>query len=145
MGKAALRIVFSIAVITLLLVYFVDAREFARILQSFDPRYLILAVRVITLDRILMTYKWLMLLKAQGQQLGLWRGVTIYCSSMVWEFALPTTVGADAIRAIMATKRGVNGTDVVTSIVIERLVGFLIALALGIVCLAILRLVGVFH
>src|SRR5574338_706853 len=62
---------------------------------------------------------------------------------MVWGLALPTTVGADAIRAVIVTKRGFNGTDVVTSIVIERMVGFVLALALGLVSLAILRTLGV--
>jgi len=44
---------------------------------------------------------------------------------------------------VMVTKRGFNGTDVVTSIVIERMVGFVLALALGLTSLAILRTLGV--
>ena len=82
-----------------------------------------------------MTFKWTLLLRAQGYRLPLFQGVMIYCTSMVWGLALPTTVGADAIRAVMVTKRGFNGTDVVTSIVIERMVGFVLALALGLVSL----------
>jgi len=82
-------------------------------------------------------------LRAQGYRLPLLQGVTIYCTSMVWGMALPATVGADAIRAVMVTRRGFNGTDVVTSIVIERMVGFVLALALGLVSLAILRTIGV--
>lgn len=138
-----LRVVFSIALIALLFVHFVDAHEFVRILRSFDPGYLLLTLAVITIDRILMTFKWLLLLKAQGHRLSLWQGVMIYCSSMVWGFALPATVAADAIRAVMVTKRGIDGTDVVTSIVIERVVGFVLALALGIVCLIVLHRVGI--
>jgi uncharacterized protein (TIRG00374 family) len=92
---------------------------------------------------VLMTYKWILLLRAQGYRLPLLQGVMIYCTSMVWGLALPATVGADAIRAVMATKRGFNGTDVVTSIVIERMVGFVLALALGLVSLAVLRGLGV--
>lgn len=141
--KFWLRIGLSIALVVLLFTYVVDAREVVRILQRFDAAYLLLAIAVVTLDRMLMTFKWTLLLRAQGYRLPLLQGVTIYCTSMVWGMALPTTVGADAIRAVMVTKRGFNGTDVVTSIVIERMVGFVLALALGLVSLAILRTIGV--
>jgi glycosyltransferase 2 family protein len=141
--STALRVIFSLALIVLLFAYFVDAGEFVRILQGFDPAFLLLTFAVITIDRILMTFKWLLLLRAQGHRLSLWQGVMIYCSSMVWGFALPATVGADAIRAVMVSKRGINGTDVVASIVVERVVGFVLALALGIVCLGILRSIDI--
>lgn len=141
--KFWLRTALSIVLVVLLFTYVVDAREVVHILQRFDAPYLVLAIVVVTLDRMLMTFKWTLLLRAQGYRLPLFQGVTIYCTSMVWGLALPTTVGADAIRAVMVTKRGFNGTDVVTSIVIERMVGFVLALALGLVSLAILRSLGV--
>ena len=141
--KFWLRIALSIALVGLLFTYVVDAREVGHILQRFDAGYLLLAIAVVTIDRILMTFKWTLLLRAQGYRLPLLQGVTIYCTAMVWGLALPATVGADAIRAVMVTKRGFNGTDVVASIVIERMVGFVLALALGLASLAILRTLGV--
>jgi glycosyltransferase 2 family protein len=141
--KFWLRIALSIALVVVLFTYVVDAREVVHSLQRFDASYLLLALVVVTLDRILMTFKWTLLLRAQGYRLPLLQGVTIYCTAMVWGMALPATVGADAIRAVMVTKRGFNGTDVVASIVIERMVGFVLALALGLVSLAILRTIGV--
>jgi uncharacterized protein (TIRG00374 family) len=141
--KFWLRITLSIALVVLLFTYVVDGREVVQILHRFETSYLLLAIVVITLDRVLMTFKWTLLLRAQGYRLPLLQGVMIYCTSMVWGLALPTTVGADAIRAVMVTKRGFNGTDVVTSIVIERMVGFVLALALGLVSVGILRTLGV--
>ena len=141
--KFWLRIALSIALVVLLFTYVVDAREVMHSLQRFDAGWLLLGIVVVTIDRVLMTFKWTLLLRAQGYRLPLLQGVTIYCTSMVWGLALPATVGADAIRAVMVTKRGFNGTDVVTSIVIERMVGFVLALALGLVSLAILRNIGV--
>jgi uncharacterized protein (TIRG00374 family) len=141
--KFWLRTALSIVLVVLLFTYVVDAGEVMHILQRFDTTWLLVAIVVVTLDRVLMTFKWTLLLRAQGYRLPLLQGVTIYCTSMVWGIALPTTVGADAIRAVLVTKHGFNGTDVVTSIVIERMVGFVLALALGIVSLAILRTLGV--
>jgi uncharacterized protein (TIRG00374 family) len=141
--KLALRFGLSIALVALLFAYVVDGHEMLRILRQLAPGYLLLALVIVTLDRILMTYKWLLLLRALGHRLSLVRGVMIYCASMVWGLALPATVGADAIRAVMASRRGMDGTEVVTSIVIERIVGFVLALALGVVSLFVLRSIGV--
>ena len=141
--KLWLRIALSIALVVVLFTYVVDGREVLSILHRFETKYLVLAIIVVTLDRVLMTFKWTLLLRAQGYRLPLLQGVMIYCTAMVWGLVLPTTVGADAIRAVMVTKRGFNGTDVVTSIVIERMVGFVLALALGLVSLAVLRGLGV--
>ena len=141
--KLWLRIALSIALVVVLFTYVVDGREVLSILHRFETKYLVLAIIVVTLDRVLMTFKWTLLLRAQGYRLPLLQGVMIYCTAMVCGLVLPTTVGADAIRAVMVTKRGFKGTDVVTSIVIERMVGFVLALALGLVSISILRMLGV--
>lgn len=141
--KLGFRIGLSVLLLAILLAYVVDLGEVAALLRRFDPLYLIAAIAVITIDRVLMAYKWTLLLKAQGHRLPLLQAVTIYCTAMVWGLALPATVGADAIRAVMVTRRGYNGTDVVTSIVIERLFGFVLALALALVSLLVLRGVDV--
>lgn len=141
--KLWLRITLSVALVLLLFTYVVDGREVVSVLHRLETKYLLLAIVVVTLNRVLMTFKWTLLLRAQGYRLPLLEGVMIYCTSMVWGLALPATVGADAIRAVMVTRRGFNGTDVVTSIVIERMVGFVLALALGLVSLGILRSIGV--
>src|SRR5690606_36917924 len=89
--KLALRIGISLVLIVLLFAYVVDAGEGVRTLQRFHPTYIVLALLVATFDRILMTYKWGLLLTAQGHHLPLFQGVMIYCSSMVWGLALPAT------------------------------------------------------
>jgi glycosyltransferase 2 family protein len=139
----AIKLALSATLLVVLFVYVVDVREMLRIVRNFDPAYLALALLAVTADRVLMTYKWTVLLKAQGYRLPLLPGVAIYCASMVWGMALPATVGADAVRAAMTTRRGLGGADVVASIVIERMVGFVLALALSILSLGILRSLGV--
>ena len=72
--KFWLRIALSIVLVVLLFTYVVDAREVGRILQRFDAGYLLLAIAVVTIDRILMTFKWTLLLLAQGYRLPLLQG-----------------------------------------------------------------------
>jgi uncharacterized protein (TIRG00374 family) len=130
--KFAVRVAISILLVVLLLVYVVDLPQVWRILKGFQPTYLLLAVAAVTLDRALMTYKWTLLLGAQGYRLPLLRGMVIYCAAMLWGSVLPGTVGADAIRAVLVMRRGLRGADAVASIIVERLVGFVAALVLGI-------------
>jgi glycosyltransferase 2 family protein len=139
----AFRVAISLLLVVLLLVYAVDLPQVWRILRGLRPTYLLLAVAAIILDRALMTYKWTLLLGAQGYRLALLRGMVIYCAAMLWGSVLPGTVGADAIRAVLVMRRGIRGADAVASIIVERLVGFLAALLLGIASLVILRSSGV--
>lgn len=141
--KFWLRLAASALLIVLLLAYIVDAGEVVAILQTLAPTYIALAVLVVTIDRVLMAYKWTLLLKVHGAHLSLWQAVAIYCTSMVWGLALPATIGADAIRAVMVTRRGFDGAQVVSSIVVERVIGFVLALGLAIVCLIVLRTLDV--
>lgn len=107
-----------------------------------DPVYLLLAFLVLTLDRFLMSYKWLVLLRSRGLGLPLVQTVKIYCSAMVWGMFLPATVGADAIRGYMASRQGLDGYEVFASIVVERLVGFVASLFFGLIGIMILSAIG---
>ena len=76
--KLWLRIALSIALVVLLFTYVVDGREVLSILHRFETKYLLLAIIVVTLNRVLMTFKWTLLLRAQGYRLPLLQGVMIY-------------------------------------------------------------------
>ena len=101
-----------------------------------------LVIFLITLDRALMTFKWMLLLKARGAHIRFLKAMKIYCASMVWGVFLPTTVGADAIRAVNVARSGVKTNEVVASIAIERMIGFFSGLLLGLVSLVVLSTSG---
>jgi uncharacterized membrane protein YbhN (UPF0104 family) len=56
---------------------------------------------------------------------------------------LPVTVGADAIRAIITSRAGLDPNVVVASIIIERMIGFLSALLLGLLSFGLLSSLNV--
>jgi glycosyltransferase 2 family protein len=88
-----------------------------------------------------MTFKWLRLLDCKKIFIPLLAGLKIYCSSMIWGMFLPSTIGSDAIRAYMKTQRGYDAKEVLASVNIERMAGFLTALLLGMAsCILMLRL-----
>lgn len=112
--------------------------------RRMHPGYIALAMVVITADRGLMTFKWVRLLRGRGVKLPFFLGMKIYCASMIWGLFLPATMGADVIRAFSASRAGLDSNQVVASIVIERMVGFLSALLLGLISCILLSSLGIF-
>jgi uncharacterized protein (TIRG00374 family) len=98
---------------------------------------IVLAFGLATLDRVMMTLKWKLLLESRGHTLGFWRGLRIYCSSLVWGLFLPSTIGADALRAGLTIRTGLPADAVFASIVVERMVGFLCSLVMSLIGLSI--------
>jgi uncharacterized protein (TIRG00374 family) len=96
-----------------------------------------LAFAFATLDRALMRFKWKLLLHSRNHEIGFLRGMQIYCSSLVWGLFLPSTVGADALRGALTIRAGLPADAVFTSIVVERMVGFLCSLVMSLIGLSI--------
>jgi glycosyltransferase 2 family protein len=101
-----------------------------------------LVIIVLMLDRVLMTFKWLLLLRAKGIYPRFFSTLKIYCASQVWGMFLPSTIGADTIRAVSIARTGINTNEVIASIVIERVFGFLSTLFVGVCSLLLLSLSG---
>ena len=119
-----------------------DLREVGRLLVRINPLYVLLLLILNTFDRALMTYKWRWLLRSRGQHLPFFRGLKIYCAAMVWGKFLPATVGADAVRAYSTSRTGLAAGEVVASIVVERMIGFISGLLLGLLSFSLLLRLG---
>jgi glycosyltransferase 2 family protein len=137
--KIWLRILVTVALCTLLLVYVVDVREVAATLRRCDPWWALVAIGALTADRVLMSYKWGLLLTIRGYSVTLANKLMVYCSAMMWGLALPSTVGADGIRVMLVRRFGVRVDDCLATILVERGVGFVSALATALVGLLILQ------
>jgi uncharacterized protein (TIRG00374 family) len=140
--KLLLKLAISVILVTAIAWQLGDLHKVGQLLARIDPAYMLMIFAITSLDRALMTYKWGMLLRSRGQQLPFFRGLRIYCASMVWGMLLPTTVGSDAIRAFSTSRSGLDADEVVASILIERMVGFITALLLSLLGLFLLFLAG---
>lgn len=134
-----LRIGVTVIACALLVTYVVDVREVARTLARCDPWWAIIALGAITIDRALMSYKWGLLLAIRGYRISLAQKLMVYCSAMMWGLALPSTVGADGVRVVLTRRYGVRVDDCLATILVERGVGFIVALLSAVVGLLILR------
>jgi glycosyltransferase 2 family protein len=137
--KTWLRFIVMLALCVALLVYVVDIRVVAQTLARCNVGWALIALAALTIDRVLMSYKWGLLLAIRGYSLGLIRQLMVYCSAMMWGLALPSTVGADGIRVVLVLRFGVRIDDTLATILVERGIGFVSALLTALLGVLILR------
>ncbi len=141
-GTHALRALVALTLLALIVRQLGGLGPLGAALARLEPAWIAVAFAVGTLDRVLMTYKWCRLLRVRGQALGVVRGTQIYCTSMVWGMFLPATMGADAVRTVSAVRSGLEAEDVLASILVERAVGFLASLVIGLLGLLAISQLG---
>jgi hypothetical protein len=135
-----LRIAVSLALVVLL-VLFVDWHRLGARLASADPILMLGVVSLATVDRLLMAWKWWLLVRGRGANLGLWPAVRAYYLASFAGYFLPMTVGADAVR--VGALAGAGRTAVlVASVVLERLIGALAQVVLAVLSVATLVTLG---
>jgi uncharacterized membrane protein YbhN (UPF0104 family) len=127
-GKKLLQMSVSAGLIALLLGY-LDFSEAARILSSISPAPLLAVLAVYVLDRVLMAWKWGMLLSAVSIRPGLLELSRIYYISNFQGFAIPFGIGPDLVRLLKLSRH--PRSDVLSSIVMERLLGLAASTAMA--------------
>ena len=85
------------------------------------------------LDRLLMAYKWSLLLAALGLRPGFRSILASYYSGTLWGALLPMSVGADLVRGVHLHGAGASGRSIAASIIMERLLGVVASLIVGLI------------
>ena len=92
---------------------------------------------LLALDRMVMIWRWVILLRARGQRIAVKSAVWIYLvSSFVGSF-LPAGVGGDLARAYTLYERTAQGSAAAASVAVDRLLGLLSIVAVGLIGVAI--------
>lgn len=113
----------------------IDMPAAAQAVLGVDGRFLALVLGLVALDRAVMIWRWVLLLRAIGSPLSLADAARIFLvSSFVGSF-LPAGVGGDAARAWSLARHTATTADAVASVAVDRL--------LGLISLALMGLVGV--
>jgi glycosyltransferase 2 family protein len=136
--KLLLKVAFTALLLAVIVWQLGGLAEVGTLMRGINPWYVVVLLLFNTADRALMTFKWAWLLRCRGVHLPFLRGMRIYCASMIWGMFLPATMGADVIRAVKTSAIGLNSHEIVASIVIERMLGFLASLLCGLVGLVLL-------
>jgi len=79
---------------------------------------------IIVFDRVLMSYKWNILLRSRGIDISLFTNIRIYWTATFIGSALPSTIGADIVRTYTLATSNHDASKVLGSVVVERILGF---------------------
>jgi uncharacterized protein (TIRG00374 family) len=103
----------------------IDMAEAWRAIVSIKLGHLAFVLLLVGLDRVIMIYRWVLLLRASGVSITTAKAADIFLvSSFVGSF-LPAGVGADAARAYSLRNHILEGGEALASVVVDRLLGTL--------------------
>jgi len=122
-----LRVALSSGLLAVILAS-IDLKHTGSLLLSAQPGWLLLALAVIALERLVMAYKWQVLLAARQLRVPLLRMLKIcYLSNFLGAF-LPSSLGVDALRSFSLYRYGTRLSDSVSSVLVDKLLALTAAL-----------------
>jgi uncharacterized protein (TIRG00374 family) len=128
-----LRVLLTAAILAYLAAQF-DMRDALRAVARTDLSHLLVVLALVACDRILMIWRWVLLLRSTGSPITPRAAARIFLvSSFVGSF-LPAGVGGDAARAYALMRHTARGGEAVASVAMDRY--------LGVVALAVLGALG---
>ena len=121
------------AIVLALIFRKIDARDAMAAIGRLDLRTVLLVAALLAVDRALMIWRWIVLLRAAGQAISTKSAVWIYLvSSFVGSF-LPAGVGGDVARAYTLSQRTSQGGAAIASVAADRLLGLVSILLVGLI------------
>ena len=113
------------AVLIILLLRWINIPDMLSLLKNINLYYFLILLAVITFDRIFMAYKWHLLLKIKDNSISIFTVIRTYYIGTLIGFFLPATVGGDIVRVLKLQREKQKGSDVLSSVILERILGFI--------------------
>jgi glycosyltransferase 2 family protein len=132
LASTSVRLVVTLIILSYLSTT-VDMAAAARAVLAVDPLALTAVLMLVALDRSVMILRWLLLLRASGVNVSAARAASIFLVSAFVGSFLPAGIGGDAARAWGLTRVTADGSEAVASVAIDRLLGVLSLVAMGVV------------
>jgi glycosyltransferase 2 family protein len=127
LGWALVILILTVLALTL------DLKDVLTTLARVQPWELGVILLLLTLDRLIMAWKWSMLLGAIGVKLPLMTITRFYYQGTLSGTFLPSQVGGDVLRGYWVSEATGSTHPVVTSLVMEKVIGILAAASWGVV------------
>jgi uncharacterized protein (TIRG00374 family) len=113
------RLLISIGLLAIV-IRLADWRAIWAVLRSVDLVWVWIAVVLAALDRLLLNYRWQLLLSARGLVLGFLRLLRMQLAANFLGSFLPSSLGVDAIRIAALCRAGLPTPQVVASTLVDR-------------------------
>ena len=116
-----------VAVIFISCAIFLDVGKIFATLSRISVWWFLGILTLMTADRLLMAWKWSVLLKALKVDVPFNRLIGIYYQGNLAGVFLPTGLGGDLLRAHLLSRRCGAGPQVYASLLMEKMIGFVSA------------------
>jgi len=130
--RTLLRVAVS-AVVLVWLFRIVDVRELDAMLRRAAPPFLLASLLAYVCDESLATWKWKKLLHGVGIERRFWPLFRLTLEGRFIAFFLPSTVTADLYKGAVLARGGGKSTSAFSSILLERILGLLSVVTIGLV------------
>jgi glycosyltransferase 2 family protein len=131
------RIVVTLGLLALV-VFLVDWRMVWGVLRAVDLEWVALALLLAILDRVIINYRWQVLLAGRGVEIRFWRLFRVQLAANFAGSFLPSSIGVDALRAAALCRSGAGMAPVVAATLVDRLSLVLASLVFGSVMVIVL-------
>ena len=108
-----------------------DLDKAPSILTSFDPAHFAFAALAVAAGQLVAALRWYVLLARWEVPLTFWQALRLNYVGLFCNLALPGNIGGDAVRVLLAGRLTGRGTEILTSVVLTRLVGVAALLLIG--------------
>lgn len=138
--KKLLSILSRIGVSVILLIFLfrqVDKKALFEIISNSDKWLMVLAFFIFSSGYILGVYRWQMLLKAVKINLSLKRTIISSAGGIFFSLFLPSTIGGDLVRSVDLAAHTKRPREVIATVLLDRLSGYVGLVALALLSLAI--------
>jgi glycosyltransferase 2 family protein len=110
----------------------IDLGDTIGALARLAPAAAAIVVGLLGIDRAIMIARWVILLRATGHQVATKSAAWIYLTSSFVGAFTPGAIGADVARAYTLTERTSQASDAVASVAVDRLLGLLAIVLVGV-------------
>ena len=131
-GSWWVRLLLSAAILAYLAAR-IDMPAAARAVVAIDRWSLAAVLALVAVDRAVMILRWVLLLRASGAPISPVHAARIFLTSSFVGSFLPSGVGGDAARAYGLSRVTDEGDEALASVVVDRLLGILSLIAMGVV------------
>lgn len=126
-GLALLAVVFS----------FIDPGQVFQFALQVGWQTVALLFGLFVLDRLLMAYKWGLLLWSAGADVSLWSLFKAYVYGNFAGSFLPASIGGDIVRFVAVNRASLRREMLLISMILEKLIGFAVMAIMAFFCVAV--------
>lgn len=138
-------LLFKVVLSSILIVWIVkkvDYREFVKVVSKANILFILISVFWLVLDRFFMSYRWNILLTAKKINIPFSQIVKIYFLGSFAGNFLPSSMAPDAVRTYYASRYHSGIADILSSVLVDRILGVFSLTVIAIISLLLIFLGG---